>query len=77
MSKDNKKNIFSTLGRWAKRGFFGASKEVDNMAVEQIVSPSMQVFKEFVSRWLPMTCVFLLICMFALAFIGPILVPLD
>ena len=77
MSKDNKKNISSTLGRWAKRGFLGAHKEVDNMAVEQIVSPSMQVFKEFVSRWLPMTCVFLLIGMFALAFIGPILVPLD
>ena len=75
--KQKKSGVFSTLFRWGKRGVMGPAKEVDAMAVEEIVSPGRQILRDFKSRKLAMFCVFVMIFMFALAFIGPLFVPLD
>lgn len=48
-----------------------------NMDVEEIVSPGKQIFRNFVHRPLPMIAVVVVLIMFAVAFIGPLMVPLD
>ncbi len=75
--KQKKSGVFSTLFRWGKRGVMGASKEMDSLAVEEIVSPGRQVLRDFRSRKLAMVCVFVIIFMFGLSFLGPVFVPLD
>ena len=75
--KNQKKGFFSTIGRWFRRFFFGASKETSSMDVEEIVSPSRQVFRNFMERKLAVGSAIVVILMFLLAFIGPLFVPLD
>ena len=75
--KNQKKGFFSTIGRWFRRFFFGASKDTSSMDVEEIVSPSRQVFRNFMERKLAVGSAIVVILMFLLAFIGPLFVPLD
>ena len=76
-NKTEKKGLFSTIGGWFKRGFFGASKEVDAMSVEEIVSPSKQIFRNFLDRKLAMGACVIIILIFLFSFVAPSFVPLD
>ena len=74
------KNVFSTLGRWCRRMFLGASKELkkeDVFSVENIESPSKQALKAFFRKPLAVGAVVLLVSMFGLCFIGSLALPLD
>ena len=75
--KQKKKGIFSTLGRWFRRTFFGVSKEYEDINVEEIVSPSKQVVRNFFSRKIAVFALIMVILMFLLAFVAPAFVPLD
>ena len=83
MSKENKntakKGFFATIGRWARRMFFGASNELANdvLFVEKIESPSVMAVKAFFRRKLAVVALVILIAMFMLVFIGPLFVPMD
>lgn len=84
MNKDNKntakKNgLFSTLKRWGRRMFFGASNEMakDVLFVEKIESPSVMAVKSFFRRKLAVAALIVLISMFLFVFIGPVLMPVD
>ncbi len=82
---DNKKNtktsgFFATLGRWGKRMFFGASKELtddEKFAVEKLESPSKMAVKAFFRRKLAVVALVVLVSLFLFVFIGPIVVPMD
>jgi hypothetical protein len=78
MSKNNnntaKRGVFATLGRWLKRMFFGASKELmedDRFTIEKIESPSVMAVKSFFRRKLAVVALVVLISMFLFVFIGP------
>lgn len=83
MSKNNKntakKGILSTLGRWFRRMFFGASNEMsrDVLFVEKIESPSVMAVKAFFRRKLAVVALVVLISMFLLVFIGPYFLPMN
>jgi len=72
--------VFATLGRWAKRMFMGASKELtdeEKFAVEKLESPSIMAVKAFFRRKLAVTALVVLVSLFLFVFIGPIIVPMD
>ena len=74
------KNVFSTLWRWTKRMFFGASREMaedQRFVVEKIESPSVMAVKAFFRRKLAVVALIVLISMFLLVFIGPLFMPMD
>lgn len=85
MAKKNtssKKEFF--LIRWFKRMFFGASKELGDMVgeeaaraadVEEIVSPGMQIVRNFLDRKLAVGALIVLIAMFIIMFVGPMFMP--
>ena len=75
--KQKKKGIFSTLGRWFRRTFFGSSKEYEDINVEEIVSPGKQVVRNFFGRKIAVFALIMLIFMLILSFIMPAFVPLD
>ncbi len=81
MAKNQKKTgLFGTLGRWFKRMFFGASKELlddDGFAVETLDSPSMMAVKTFFRRKLAVGALVVLIALFLFVFIGPAFFPMD
>ena len=84
MSKEKKntakKGVFSTLWRWTKRMFMGASKELsedDRFVVEKIESPSVMTVKAFFRRKLAVVALVVLLSMFLLVFIGPYFLPMD
>lgn len=88
MTKQNentaKKNVFSrilsTLWRWTKRMFLGASKELtddERFAVEKIESPSVMATKAFFRRKLAVVALCVLVAMFLFVFIGPSFVPMN
>ena len=84
MSKNNnntaKRGVFATLGRWLKRMFFGASKELmedDRFTIEKIESPSVMAVKSFFRRKLAVVALVVLISMFLFVFIGPYFFPMD
>lgn len=72
-----KKGVFSTLGGWCRRMFLGSAKDIDVLAVEEIVSPGRALVKKFLSRKLAVVALVVLISMFLLVFIGPVFVPID
>ncbi len=72
-----KKGLFSTLGRWCRRMFLGSAKDIDVLAVEEIVSPGRAIVKNFFSRKLAVVALVILVLMFLLVFIGPIFMPID
>ena len=75
-----KSGIFSTLARWGKRMFFGASKELtddEKFAVEKLESPSVMAVKAFFRRKLAVVALVVLVSLFLFVFIGPIVVPMD
>ncbi len=83
-NNNNKKDnfflrFFKTLGRWARRTFVGASKDLANDAlfVEKIESPSKMAVKTFFRRKLAVVALVVLISLFLLVFIGPLFVPMD
>lgn len=88
MSKQNKSknNIFSTLGRWISRAFFGASKsavpereltdeEIRRADVEEIVSPFRQIVRNFFERKTAVVAICVVVAMFLFVFIGPLFMP--
>ena len=84
MSKNNnntaKRGVFATLGRWLKRMFFGASKELledDRFTIEKIESPSVMAVKAFFRRKLAVVALVVLISMFLFVFIGPSFFPMN
>ena len=81
-NNSSKKGFFLT--RWIKRFFFGAGKEVAEMSgseaaraadVEEIVSPTMQIVRNFMERKLAVTALIVLIGMFITMFVGPMMMP--
>lgn len=80
-NENNKKNgFFTTLGRWAKRVFFGGSRalsEEDQFFVEKIESPSKMAVKAFFRRKLAVLALVILIAMFLFVFIGPYFFPMN
>ena len=56
---------------------FGNRNKNDAMSVEQIVSPSKQVFLNFMHRPLAVIASVIVIAMFILVFVAPAFVPLD
>lgn len=74
-----KKGVFSTLKRWFRRMFFGASNEMskDVLFVEKIESPSVMAVKAFFRRKIAVVALVVLISMFLLVFIGPKFLPMD
>ena len=85
MSKKDNKNtaktgLFTTLARWGKRMFFGASKELTDdeiFAVEKLESPSMMAVKSFFRRKLAVIALVVLIALFLFVFIGPNFFPME
>ena len=87
MAKNNKEKkdnfflrFFKTLGRWARRMFFGASKEFsteDALFVEKIESPTKMAVKTFFRRKLAVVALIVLIALFMFVFIGPLFLPMD
>ncbi len=74
------KKLGSTLWRWAKRMFFGASRELtmeEKMSVEKIESPSVMAVKSFFRRKLAVGALIVLVAMFLFVFIGPLIVPMN
>ncbi len=72
--------LMKTLGRWAKRMFFGGSKELtmdEKLAVEKLESPSKLAVKAFFRRKLATGALIVLVCMFLFVFIGPYFIPMD
>lgn len=71
--------VFSTLGRWIKRTFFGASKSVaqgdDALSVEDIDSPTKQIIKNFFRRPYAVVALCVLVGMFIFVFLGPVFMP--
>ncbi len=79
-NKKNKSGIFSTLGRWFKRMFFGASRELtqdEMLFVEKIESPSIMTVKAFFRRKIAVVALVVLVAMFLFVFIGPYFFPMD
>lgn len=71
---------FATLWRWTKRMFMGASKELSNdekFAIENLESPSKMAVKRFFGKKLAVFATVILVLMFGLAFIGPLILPMD
>ena len=81
MANEKKKNtVLSTLARWGKRMFFGASKELsdaEKFAVEKIESPSVMAVKAFFRRKLAVVALVVLVSLFLFVFIGPEIWPMD
>jgi len=77
--KQQKKSggLFRTLGRWGKRMFFGASKELDVFEVEKLESPTKLAVKTFFRRKLAVVALVVLLAMFLFVFIGPMFIPMD
>lgn len=72
--------FFSTLGRWAKRMFWGGSRELsdsEKFSVENIESPTKQAVKAFFRRKLAVGALIILIALFLFVFIGPYFFPVD
>ncbi len=75
-----KRGVFSTLGRWFKRMFFGASKELtqeEQLFVEKIESPSVMTVKAFFRRKLAVGALVVLVAMFLFVFVGPFFFPIN
>jgi len=83
MSKEKKTaktGFIPTLGRWAKRMFMGASKELtddEKFAVEKLESPSVMAVKSFFRRKLAVVALVVLVSLFLFVFIGPVILPMD
>jgi hypothetical protein len=76
----SRRGFFATLGRWAKRMFFGASKELtmdEMLAVEKLESPSRLAVKAFFRRKLAVCALVVLVSLFLFVFIGPLVVPMN
>ena len=83
-SNAKKSNFLSsmgkTLGRWFKRMFMGASKDIakdDIFAIEKLESPSKLAVKAFFRRKIAVVALIVLISLFLLVFIGPLFRPMD
>ncbi len=75
-----KPGVFATLGRWLKRTFFGASKELtqdEKLFVEKIESPSLMAVKSFFRRKLAVVALICLLLLFLFVFVGPYFFPME
>ena len=71
-----KNNFFGRLCGWARRVFFGGSRELaSSVDVEEVVSPIGQIFRNFMERRLAVGALVVVIGMFLLVFIGPLFMP--
>jgi len=73
-------HVFATLWRWTKRMVMGPSKELtdeEKFAVENLESPSRLAVKRFFSKKLSLVATIVLALLFGLAFIGPLILPMD
>ncbi len=74
------KTIGSKLFSWTKRMFCGASKELSDekkLEVEEIVSPTKQVVKNFFRKPLAVISLIIVVGMFLFVFIGPLFNGID
>ncbi len=71
-----KKNFFGRLCGWARRAFFGGSRELaDSVDVEEVVSPIQQIIRNFFERKIAVVALCVVVGMFLLVFIGPLFMP--
>ena len=69
--------IFSTLWRWLKRMFMGASKEIafnDDLKVERLESPSRIAAQKFFKKKVAVGALIVFVLLFAFVFIGPMII---
>lgn len=74
------KNVGKTVFTWMKRMFCGASKELSDekkFAVEEIVSPTKQVVRNFFRKPLAVISLAIVVGMFLFVFIGPLFSNID
>lgn len=74
------KKVGLTVFSWVKRMFCGASKEISDekkFEVEQIVSPTAQVIKNFFRKPLAVISLIIVVGMFLFVFIGPVITNID
>lgn len=86
--KNSKKSFWKTLSSWISRTFFGASKNLSEdlseeeakirareADVEEIVSPFMQIVRNFFQKKLAVVALVGFLAMFLFVFIGPLFFP--
>ncbi len=88
--KSSKRGFFATLARWGKRMFFGGSNMLaDEMElsqeeaaerarqadIEEVVSPTRQIVRNFLRRKTAVVAVIVVIAMFLFVFIAPLFMP--
>ena len=71
MSKNTEKKRPSFLRRW----FLGNNHPSNVMDVEEIVSPTKQVLRNFAERKLAVFALFVVIAMFIFVFVAPLFMP--
>ncbi len=72
--------VFTTLGRWIKRMFCGASKDLvkkDALSVEDLSSPTKLAVKSFFRRKLAVAALVVLVLMFVFVFLGSAIIPIE
>ena len=86
-TSSKKRGLFATIGRWAKRTFFGSARELEDFDpataaerarqadIEEIVSPAKQVVRGFMAHKGAMFAICVVIAMFILVFVGPLFMP--
>ena len=88
--KSSKRGFFATLARWGKRTFFGGSNTLaDEMElsqeeaaerarqadIEEVVSPTRQIVRNFLRRKMAVFAFCMVIAMFLFVFIAPLFMP--
>ncbi len=78
-STAKRNGVFSTLGRWLRRMFLGASKDLvdDRFVIEKLESPSKLAVKAFFRRKLAVVALVVLVALFIFVLIGPYFVPIN
>ncbi len=88
--KSSGRGFFATLARWGKRMFFGgsnvlademelsqeeAAERARQVDIEEVVSPTRQIVRNFLRRKSAVFAVCVVIAMFLFVFIGPLFMP--
>ncbi len=77
--KEKKSSVLGTLGSWIKRAVFGGGNahamETDINKVEDIITPSRQMFNNFMERKLAVFALAVVVGMFLFVFVGPLFMP--
>lgn len=74
---DKKKGIFSSIGNWFKRLFYGPNKEISAMQVDKLETPFVTVLKRFFAKKTALIATITFIIILLLVFLAPYFYPID